>query len=426
MVSARPASANLPFSEPTALVPAGIINPFNQYITGRDTFYWDKHAYAVAAGNYSQARIRHWMHNIANTNEMYHALESYKFPFENRVWMDYPNQSNTGFSGTLDLPTRIGRVLDDGSSQLTQMTYNAQGHVTDMIDPVGRETQFTYAANGIDLLTVKQKTSASAFSTIAQFTYNSSHLPLTYTDAAGQTSTFTYNSAGQLMTMTDALSETTTYQYDGLGYLNTIINPNHQTQASFTYDNEGRVATATDSEGYTVNYAYDPANRVTQETFPDGTFRKFTWTNLDLTAVTDRQSNTTQYAYDAIRDLLSTTDPLSHVTKLGYWENQSLKTLTDPNGNTTTWNIDVQNRVTGKQYADGTQVLNGYENTTSRLKTITDALSQVKTFTYGKDDTLTAIAYTKSVNTTPNVSFVYDPYFRRITSMTDGKRYPGL
>lgn len=415
-----PTSSNLPFSEPAALVPVGIVNPFNQYITGRDTFYWDKHAYAVAAGNYSQARIRHWMHNEYNTNQMYHSLESYKYPLENRVWYNYPNQSSTGFSGSLDYPTGIGRVLDDGTTQLTKMTYNAQGHVTDTIDPMGRETQFIYAANGIDLLTVKQKTAASAYSTVAQFTYNSTHLPLTHMDAAGQTTTFTYNSAGQILTATDALGETTTYSYNGLGYLGSITNANSKTQASFTYDQYGRVSTATDSEGYVVNYAYDAANRVTQETFPDGTARKFTWTNLDVTSVTDRQSNTTQYAYDAIRNLLSTTDPLSHVTRLGYWENQSLKTLTDPNGNTTTWNIDVQNRVTGKQYADGTQIINGYENTTSRLRTITDAMAQVKTFTYAKDDTLSAIGYTHAVNTTPNVSFAYDPYFRRITSMTDG------
>ncbi len=265
----------LSFSEPAALVPVGIINPFNQYITGRNTFFWDKHAYAVAAGDYTKARIRHWMHAAYDTNEMYHGLESYKYPFENRVWMNYPNQSSTGFSGTLDYPTRIGRVLDDGTTQLTQMSYNNQGHVTDMIDPSGRETQFTYAANGIDLLTVKQKTSASGFSIIAQFTYNAQHLPLTYTDAAGQTTNFAYNSAGQLAQMTDALNETTSYQYDSLGYLTQVINANGQTQASFTYDSEGRVATAIDSEGYTVAYAYDAADRVIQETFPDTTTRKY-------------------------------------------------------------------------------------------------------------------------------------------------------
>jgi RHS repeat-associated protein len=410
----------IPFYLPTNLIPVGIINPFNEYITGRDTFYWDKHAYAVAAGNYAMARLRHWMHLSLNSNEMYHAIESYQYPLENRVWMNYPGQPNTGFSGTLDRPSRVGRVLDDGTTQLSQMTYNNAGHVTDTIDPVGRETQFTYDTNQIDLLTVQQRTSASSFATIAQFTYNSQHLPLTYTNAAGQTTNLTYNTDGQITQMKDALGEATSYEYNGLGYLTEIVNANGQKQVSFTYDSYGRVATATDSEGYTIAYAYDAADRVTQETFPDGTTTRYAWTNLDLTSVTDRQGNTTHYAYDGVRDLVSTTDPLDHVTRLGYWENQSLKTLTDPNGNTTTWNIDVQNRVTGKQYADGSQVTNAYENTTSRLHSITDALGQIKQFSYGVDDTLKDIAYSQPVHPTPNVSFAYDPYFRRIASMTDG------
>jgi len=51
---------------------------------------------------------------------------------------------------------------------------------------------------------------------------------------------------------------------------------------------------------------------------------------------------------------------------------------------------------------------------------VTDALSQVKTYAYAKDDRLTGITYTGAVNPTPNVSFTYDPYFPRLTTMTDG------
>ncbi len=406
-------------SDPANTVPVGM-NTYNNALYYRDSFYWDKHAYAIAPGNYLMARNIHWHHWSPNNNYTADSIESTKAPLENRVWFDYEGQGIAYLSGTYDKPTVIGRVLDDGTSQLSKVTYNTTGNITDMIDPVGRETQFTYAANGIDLLTVKQKTSTSGYSTIAQFTYNTQHLPLTCTDAAGQTTNFIYNPAGQPMQMTDALGEMTSWQYDGFGYLTTVINANGQTQASSTYDQYGDVAAVTDSEGYSVAYAYDAFDRLTQETFPDGTTRKYIYTNLDLTSATDRQQNTTQYAYDAVRNLLSTTDPLQHVTKMGYWENRSLKNLTDPNGNTTSWNIDVQNRVTGKHYADGTQVVNAYENTTSRLKLLTDALGQVKTFNYGKDDTLTNIAYTKTVNPTPNVSFIYDPYFRRVISMTDG------
>lgn len=63
--------------------------------------------------------------------------------------------------------------------------YNSKGHKTRATDPVGRETIFEYAANGIDLLTVKQKRGAS-YDVLQTTTYNSQHEPLTMTDAAGQ------------------------------------------------------------------------------------------------------------------------------------------------------------------------------------------------------------------------------------------------
>lgn len=61
-----------------------------------------------------------------------------------------------------------------------------------------------------------------------------------------------------------------------------------------------------------------------------------------------------------------------------------------------------------------------YEATTSRVKALTDALSQVKRFTYGLDDRLTGLTYTNAVHPTPAVSFAYDSVFPRQTAMTDG------
>jgi YD repeat-containing protein len=279
------------------------------YQNGRNTYYWDKHTYAVAAGDYTKARIKHWTHLSTNTGVTADSIESIKYPFERRIWRNYPGQATdptglgTAISGTLDKPIIIARVLDDGSTQLTRFAYNNLGQVTDAIDAVGRETQITYAANGIDPVTVQQKTSPGGFSTIGQFTYNSQHLPLTYTDAAGQTTAFTYNLAGQLTQVTNALGETTGYQFDSLGYLTKIINANGQTQSTLTRDAYGRIATATDYEGYTVSCAYDSFDRITMETFPDGTTRKYAYSNLDLASVTDRQGKVTQYAHDAVRNL---------------------------------------------------------------------------------------------------------------------------
>jgi len=414
----------MPFSDPSNTVPTGIIAPFNEYLNDRDTYYWDKHAYAVASGDYTQARQRHWVHLASNTNVTGGVVESIKHPLENRIWFNYPGQPNGGLgtaqSGTLDSPSAMGRVLDDGTTQLSLMQYNSAGNLISKIDPVGRQTTMTYASNNIDLTAIQQKTSASASVTVAQFGSYVNHQPQTYTDAAGQVWKLAYNTAGQLIQTTDPLGYTTKYTYNSLGYLTTITNQNGKTAASYTYDTYGRVASLTDSEGWVVGYTYDAWDRVTQETYPDGTTRKFVWKNLDLVSVTDRQSRTTTFAYDANRNLISVTDPAGNATRLGYWQNGKLKTLTDGNGNVTNWAIDIQSRVTGKTYADGSAVSHSYEATTSRLKSVTDALAQVKQYSYTVDDRLAGITYLNAVNATPSVSFAYDPYWPRLLSMSDG------
>ncbi len=81
---------------------------------------------------------------------------------------------------------------------------------------------------------------------------------------------------------------------------------------------------------------------------------------------------------------------------------------------------DRQGRLTTKTYANASTVTYAYETTTSRLKSVTDALGQVKTYAYAKDDRPTGIAYTNAANPTPNVGFTWDPFFPRLASMTDG------
>jgi len=398
----------------------------SMFMDGRNTFYWDKHALLLARGDYTKARIRHWLHDgLSASVQTSSVIESVKYPLERRIWFNYPGQGpdpyGGGVTGNLDKPSVIARVLDDGTTQLIQLSYNFFGKLASVTDPVGRATFYDYdPSNGVDLLSIRQQTSPTVLSDIARFTYNSQRLPVTYTDAAGQTTTYSYNSAGQLSQVTNPLNETTEYVYDGLGYLTRVINSNGKTAASFTYDASGRVATHTDSEGYTVSFAYDAADRLTIETYPDGTARQYTWNRLDLSSVKDRQGRTTQYNYDAVRNLIAVTDPLGRKTKFGYYENGKLKTLTDPNGNVTTWNIDVQDRVTAKVYADGKQFTNTYEATTSRLKSVSDPLGQTKQYGYALDDQMTSINYLNALNPTPNVTFAYDTYFRRLVSMTDG------
>ena len=407
------------FSEPPGRVPQGMA-VFNRWLHGRNTFYWSRNACATAYGDYSKARLFHWLHlnDVVSTAGI---LESSKEPLEGRVWYDYDGQNSAGFVGNTALPRHAGRVLDDGSTQLHTFAYNGFGHVTNAVDPLGRELSFLYATNGIDLLEVRQTRGANN-ELLARMTYNAQHLPLTRTDAAGQTTSYTYNARGQLLTETNPKGETTTYTYDPNGYLVRVDGPLPGTNDSVTatYDALGRVRTRTDESGYTLTFDYDALDRLTRVTFPDGTFSEYVFDRLDLVLIRDRAGRETRLEYDAMRQLVRRTDPLGRTTHFQWCACGDMRSLTDPLGRNTTWNKDVQGRLTSKQYGDGSQVSYVYENTTSRLRQVIDEKQQVRQYTYHRDDTLASITYLNAVVPTPPVSFAYDPNYPRLVSMTDG------
>ena len=180
----------IPSSE--AVVPVGYSN--NTYLRYRNTFYWDKRAWAQAPGDYTKARIFHWLHTQSQSQTA-GVLESEKKPLENRVWYLYPGQARPYDEGSSTRPTSAARVLDDGTTQKEQYEYNARGHKTKALDPLGRETVYVYGTNnvpdanpttgeGMDLLQVKQKNGGS-YDVLASYTYNAVHQALTTTDARG-------------------------------------------------------------------------------------------------------------------------------------------------------------------------------------------------------------------------------------------------
>ena len=446
-----------PATDAASTIPAGINND-NTILQWRNTYYWDRYASTLgitknSAGtvikeDFTKAELFHWLHDyFMGLYVTSRALGSVKKPLENRVWFNYPNSlqppPQTGYyywSGTLDQPSATGRVLDDGTSQVSRATYNSFGLPLSKVDASGRTTTFTYAANNIDLLTVEQLTDApSTYTTVTTLgDYNTLHEPQTYTGADGQTWQYAYNAAGQITSVTDPLKKTTTYKRDTLGRLTSIVNANNVTALTLTYDAADRISTRTDSEGYTLTYTYDNIDRVTKILYPDGTTDLYDYTfqsgslagkpSLDLRKHTDRLGRVTTYGYDADRRLVSVTEPLegtvTRTTKYAYYPNGVLKDIIDANGNDTHWDIDIESRPISKTYAFGTSEAKTetyeYEATTSRLKSVTDALGQVKTYRYAIDNRPEGTTYTHAVNATPDVSLAWDPYFPRLTAMTDG------
>jgi RHS repeat-associated protein len=417
-VEFNPAAPGFGDADPASTVPLGMPTIFDHYLGYRNTFYWSRNACATSYGDYSKARLFHWLH--AAVGVCSGILESTKEPLENRVWYGYTGQV-PNIAGTNNRPTQIGRVLDNGTTQLYNYTYNAFGRMTSIVDPVGRAFSCIYATNGIDLLEVRM-TRAAKNELLFRATYNSQHRPLTTTDAAGQTTSYSYNSRGQLLSVTNARNETLTFDYDSAGYLFAIHGPLPGTNDTvmITYDAFGHPRTLTDVSGYTLTFDYDYLDRVTQITHPDSTFEQITYDRLDAAVLRDRAGRLTLLNHDSLRQLTQITDPLERVTRLSWCRCGALSSLTDPLGRTTSWQMDIQGRPVAKQYADGSQITYAYENATSRLRQVTDEKQQQTFFAYNLDNTFRLIAYGNATVSTPAVSFTYDPDYERVISVTDG------
>jgi YD repeat-containing protein len=379
---------------------------------------------ALYPGDYTKAVVTNWLvigevpggHGWSRT-----IPHSVKRPLETRVWYDYPNRLSAHGAGLGTSPTKVARVLDDGTTQLTQAAYNAQGMVTSRTDPLGRTTTYTYAANGLDLLEVRQVNGGSTDLLASYANYTPQHLPQNVTDAAGQTTATTYSAAGQPLTVTNAKNETTTYAYHtNTGLLESVTGPVAGSTTTYSYDAHQRIRTVTEPDGYAVTTDYDALDRVTKRTYPDGTFDQYVYQRLDLVEERDRLGRMTRHFYDAAGRRTATRDPLGRVIRQEWCGCGSLDALVDGNGNRTRWERDVQGRVTREVRADSTtDTLYTYDGI-GRLKTVTDPKDRVTTHTYLHDDGLSSTVYTNAQIATPTVSYTYDPVYPRVTTMVDG------
>jgi RHS repeat-associated protein len=403
--------------EPNSALPQGMAI-YNSFLFARNTYYWSRNACAMAYGDYTRARIYHWLHeaNITTTSGI---LESVKNPLEKRVWYDYDGQGGP-IVGLTDKPKHIGRVLDDGTTQLYTYGYNSFGRVTNTVDPLGRRLSFLYDTNGVDVLEIRQ-TRGTNNELLFKATYNNQHRPLMTVDAAGQTNTFRYNARGQLLSNTNPKSETTTYTYDDNAYLTAIDGalPGTDDAVSIGYDAFGRVQSITGVTGYTLVFDYDALNRLLRVTFPDSTFIQHTYDRLNVVDIRYRDGRHTLLEYDNLGQVKKKMDSSGRETLFSWCRCGGVKSLIDPMGRATEWHNDVQGRVIAKQYSDGSKIAYSYDNSISRLRQVIDEKQQVRQYVYNRDDTVASIAYANGPISTPAVSFTYDTNYQRLISVAD-------
>ncbi len=438
-----------------------------------NTFYWDKKLMADVGPDPKSAYVYHWMKSTTSDHIAAPVYSATKAPLENWVWYQYPNQRwENGYyaPGSIAQPEKIGRTVPDedgyttdGSgyvSQIYSFDYNGLANPTEFTDPAGRVTIIDYLTNGPgedrDITTIQQ-TASGGDETLLEFTYSAlphqdygKGLPATAILANGEVYTFTYNTKGQVTNIEDPEGNETKYTYDSdprdgsasanEGYLVKVERTDPDNAAQFvtlytlgyTTNTSGdmNVRSITDSEGYEVEFTWDNLDRLTSVTYPDSTTESYVYTAsdgrklLDPSFFVDRAGRTTEYYYNGNQQLSSINDPLGRSTILDWCSCGSLSQLVDAMGRVTTWQRDIQGRVTAKVFPDGTRQKYAWQPGISRLESYTtpnDVASGAPTayLYYFVDNNLARINYFDAA--TPDVSWTYDDYFNRLATRVDGQ-----
>ena len=422
----------LPASDPANTVPTGFTG--NSALNTHLSIYYDKLAMSRASTDPPDPEdgtiIRFRSSTIYRISGA--QIQSIKRPLTNRVWYEHEGETIANGIGPSGRASKIGRVLDDGSSQIYRTEYNAVGRGIRRTDPTGRETVFVHGTQttpdadpqmgtGLDLLEVRQKNGA-VFETLGTFTYDTKHRLLTATDGLGNPYTYTYNTQGQLLTAkTPATTSApagakTTLVYDSNGYLLTATGPVSGSTTTYTYDSFGRVRTITPPLQGAVTLDYDNLDRITKVTYPDTTYEEIVYNRLDGERFRDRLGRWSHLRFDAVRRLTGSTDAEGRTLSLDWCNCGVLEGLIDANGSRTSWEHDLHGRVTKEIRANGAEYDYTYESAMSRLETVTDPRDIVTTFEYFGDNRLKKKSFS---DTTPQIPFTYD-YLGRLSTAANG------
>ncbi|MFJ1551776.1 RHS repeat-associated core domain-containing protein [Streptomyces sp. NPDC088246] len=308
-------------------------------------------------------------------------------------------------------------VLDTAAygSSLARKTQYVRGpnhRIDAVIDPYGQRTELTYDANGHVTQSVEQAGTANARPSGTVTFDGPFDQPTKATDPLGNPTVFGYDAQGNLQTATDPERRKTTLTYAPDGQVKTVTD-NADAVTEYTYRN-GDLASVKDAEGRVSSQFTDAAGRAS--------------------ALTDTAGSLTTIVYDKLNQPRKVTDPLGQSTGFDYDDNGNLTTLTDARNNASSWAYDNADRPKSATDAMGAQATFEYDaagllkKATSRsgkIATATyDLLGRAKTAQYGVDvagQAESSVSYDydghdllKQITDSQagNQSFTYDTYDR--------------
>jgi len=303
----------------------------------------------------------------------------------------------------------VRRPVDDTTSLVTQIFYDAYGNRTAEILADGTRLDLTY--NLLGGLTAISR--ADTGDTIRSMAYNLDGHLVSETDAAGNVWTYEYDSLGRRSAFVDPVGNRTEFSYGppgdtcdsclssggatvitwpnatlikkGYDWDGRMISEMFDTHAgtitrTYAYDKSGGLASITDGNGRQTLFKNDGLGRLVEVINGAGESVKFERNDQNrITRMVDGEGRAIQYAYDGARRMTGITDPAGNTTTLAWDANDRPVLLTDPGANTIVNTYDRAGRlvtsVAGSSSRGAQRTVSYTYTGTGQVATATDGLA---------------------------------------------------
>lgn len=316
----------------------------------------------------------------------------------------YDSRGNaTGESDTVRTTTRTfdsannPTYIKDPLGRITYLSYDGKENLTSVTNPAGNVQSWTRNSDGT------AATSTDGDGKVTSYTYDAAGRLLSTVDPLGHSTSVTYNDAGQVLSSTDGAGKTTTFTVDANGRDLTVTDPNNHT-TTYTYDSRGNKTSITDANSNSVSSTFNLADELTATIDALGKTTSYTYSpDGQLLTTTDPNSHTTTNAYDVRGNLLSVTDALSHTTSYTYDLKSERLQTTLPSGATSSLSYNAYGEAVTSTDSLGKVTQYG-RDADGEVTQIVDPLNRSTSKTYYGDGRLKLVQYPNS----STESYVYD------------------
>ena len=219
------------------------------------------------------------------------------------------------------------RTCTDAAGQVSGEVCDAAGRVLRQVSASGAVTEYSYDACG----RVASVTDADGVMT--EYRYDADSRLVAKTRAGVVVESFVYDACGRVLERRAGTKLVGRYAYDAAGRMVRCVDAAWGTR-SFSYDACGRVVKAVSGVGGTCFFDYDGAGRL-----------------LARRVATSEGFATTSYAYDAVGNVVSVTDPFGAVTKYAYDGAHRCTEVINPDGSRVSYAYDGAGEVASMHVA---------------------------------------------------------------------------